>query len=665
MQPSKISTSTSDSTSTSTSAPVPTSTTAPAPALPTDRSLTAVHVTHEAVDHMGGIGTVLEGLLTSKVYQGAVKRSIFVGPLAYADRRVADPLERLGDFGTVCLYSGPENYDPVGWGAIFKPVEWAFGVRIVYGIRNYRQHSAGGLDGREINAEVLMIDVMNPNQERLGAFKWFLFEKYGIDSRLFEGGWDFEEWCRLADPAYHALCALLDKPGAGKVSSPAVVFSHEFMGMCTALRCAGDRERFRTLFHAHECATARRIVENIPGHDVAFYPMMRAAMKEGKNIEDVFGDQSDSSRHALVKNTFRLDAVLAVGPETGEELRFLSLPMRNANVKIAYNGLPAPTVTAADKLRSRKMVLSWLKSVAGFEPDYLITHVTRPVISKGLWRDMKVCWHLRERLAEAGKRAVYLLLTCGAVPRSTEQVTLMSQEYGWPLQHRDGYPDLDGPELGIARMIQGVMGYTHQHVHAMAGAGAGGAGAGGSGRESEGPAGKKAQPSLVAMLVNQFGFSRERLGASAPAEMTIDDLRRAADAEFGMSVYEPYGIAHLEALHAGAICMPSTVCGCLGLVTRAMAQEGLTAAECPVVLPAEFTAGSETDAHGMTAHTRDMVEETICEGLADELFARLPKTESDRERLLALGQRLSRRMSWDAVCEAEIIPAMREVVAKA
>ena len=34
--------------------------------------------------------------------------------------------------------------------------------------------------------------------------------KYGIDSRLFESGWDFEEWCRLADPAYHALCALLD-----------------------------------------------------------------------------------------------------------------------------------------------------------------------------------------------------------------------------------------------------------------------------------------------------------------------------------------------------------------------------------------------------------------------------------------------------------------------
>ena len=40
-----------------------------------------VHVTHEAVQKMGGIGTVLEGLLTAKAYQKAVRRSILVGPL--------------------------------------------------------------------------------------------------------------------------------------------------------------------------------------------------------------------------------------------------------------------------------------------------------------------------------------------------------------------------------------------------------------------------------------------------------------------------------------------------------------------------------------------------------------------------------------------------------
>ena len=41
---------------------------------------TLAHVTHEAVEQIGGIGTVLEGLMTSPVYQAQVRRSILVGP---------------------------------------------------------------------------------------------------------------------------------------------------------------------------------------------------------------------------------------------------------------------------------------------------------------------------------------------------------------------------------------------------------------------------------------------------------------------------------------------------------------------------------------------------------------------------------------------------------
>src|SRR6185295_3796902 len=76
-------------------------------------------------------------------------------------------------------------------------------------------------------------------------------------------------------------------------------------------------------------------------------------------------------------------------------------------------------------------------------------------------------------------------------------------------------------------------------------------------------------PAIKSVLVNQFGFSKERLDADAPAELTTADLRRAADVELGMSTYEPFGIAQLEPLHAGAICVTSTVCGCMGLVRRA------------------------------------------------------------------------------------------------
>src|SRR5690349_577651 len=41
---------------------------------------TVVHVTHEAIQKIGGIGAVLQGLLTSRAYLDAVPRNILLGP---------------------------------------------------------------------------------------------------------------------------------------------------------------------------------------------------------------------------------------------------------------------------------------------------------------------------------------------------------------------------------------------------------------------------------------------------------------------------------------------------------------------------------------------------------------------------------------------------------
>lgn len=609
-----------------------------APGLPIGQphsGLTLVHVTHEGVEHLGGIGTVLDGLLTSPVYQRHVGRSILVGPLPHAERRVARPIERLGDHAVACFYSGPDDFDPHGLGALLKPVEWSFGVRIVYGTRRFGQ---AGMTGGQGQGELLLIDVTNPNRERLAALKWLFFERFNLDSRRYEQGWDYEEWCRLADPAYHALCVLLGA-GVGPGKTPAVVIGHEFMGVCTALRCLLDRARFRTVFHAHECATARRIVEHLPGHDVAFYPAMREAMERGRWVADVFGDQSDFSRHALVERTGLLDAILAVGPETAQELRFLGPAMADANIQVAYNGLPAPRVTMADKHASRARVNAWLRNVVGFVPDHLITHVTRPVPSKGLWRDQKVGAALRSILEREGRSAVYVLLTCGAPVRTREQVDAMAREYGWPNHHREGLPDLSGPEVGLYRVMSAFNGHTLATV--------------GAGRRA----------GIHALLVNQFGFSAARLGAAAPDDLTIDDLRRAADAELGLSTYEPFGIAHLEALHAGAVCLPSTVCGCLGLVRQAMSELGMAAGDCPLVLPGEFTRATVSDPVRFSAHDRDALEDRVCAELAAALAARLPRDDAQRERYLALGQTLAQRMSWDVVVERDLLPVLRRITA--
>ena len=361
---------------------------------------------------------------------------------------------------------------------------------------------------------------------------------------------------------------------------------------------------------------------------------MRAAHAKSRYVAEIFGDQSDFARHALVAKTHLLDQVLAVGPETAEELRFLSPEMNTSKVRVAYNGLPAPKVDLKAKQHSRDLVNTWLKHVLGRVPDYLITHVTRPVISKGLWRDQKLISHLGQELRKAGKTGAYVLLTCGANPRSYKDVCTMGYEYGWPKVHRLGYPDLDGPEVGIFKCIEDYRSRFGANVS-----------------------------SIEPIMLNQFGFDREKLGEGAPREITWDDLRRATDVELGMSTYEPFGIAPLEPLHAGAICVVSTISGCCGLVTRAQQELGLNDASCPVVLRADFTKhDGPTDSH-MSANERDQVEERVCQALAHELFTRLPRNDADRVKYIELGQKLASKMSWDRVSTTDILPGLEAAAA--
>jgi len=597
------------------------------------------------VDHLGGIGTVLAGLLTSDRYRAAVSRSILVGPLPWPDRATHDPRTRLGDHAVACHYSGPDHHDPHNLSALLLPIELAFGTRIVYGTRTFTRP---GDDSVSAEAEVLLIDVSRPDRDRLAMLKWWFFEHHRIESHRYEHSWDFEEYLRLAGPAYHALSALLGDgatPGVPRATLPAALIAHEFMGVPTALRAGADRARFRTLFHAHECSTGRRLTEGHPGMDAAFYPAMNAGMTQGLSVGQVFSDQSDNPRHALISRAHVLDGVMAVGPETADELRFLSPQMRQSRTRVVYNGLPARTVTLADKQRSRRLVDAWLQRTMGYTPDYLITHVTRPVPSKGLWRDLTLCRHLAGHLAKEGKTAVYLLLTSAAMPRPREAVEGMVSRYGWPRAHQEGGPDLVGPEVELYHQMQSFNVAT-QGKSARGGRGA-----------------------VTALLVNQFGFSAERLGSVAPAELSTSDLRRAADAELGMSTYEPFGIAQLEPLHAGAVCVTSTVCGCMGLVRRAMKAAGLEA--CDVVIPADFISQTRlpdgtpiTDPLSLTAAQREAIEDQVCAGLAAQLAAKLPRSDADRERLLKQGQTLAPLMSWEAVVESDFLPAIEAAMAE-
>jgi len=250
-----------------------------------------------------------------------------------------------------------------------------------------------------------------------------------------------------------------------------------------------------------------------------------------------------------------------------------------------------------------------------------------------VWRDLRVLAHMEQALKQRGRRGLYLLVTSAGRVRTLEEVTRLKERYSWPADHHEGWPDLVGPESGFWR-----------DMRVFNNPGRPGAGA------------------IVAGMVNQFGFTHDRLGPDAPDGLTIADLRRAADVEFGQSTYEPFGIAQLEPLHAGAICVPSAVCGCVGYARREIGELGWTEANTRTLLVADYTADMPSDPLSITQAQRDEEEERVAAAVAKTLLDRLPKTWNDRRPLLEEGQQLAERMNWTRVCEEMFLPGLRSIV---
>ena len=210
-----------------------------------------VHVTHEAVEKIGGIGAVIAGLTTARAYQQAVERTLLVGPLLSTEHSGE---QRLGKEAKV-LYSSLDGIDTGDYAKKFKAIETSYDVHFIYGRR--RIEDVYGEVPADV--EVLLVEVFHSNHERLNLFKGELFKKFHVPSKDFEKVWEYEEYVRLAEPAFEALQALGCN---GTTESPVVYLSHEYMGMPLALKAVlHGSPNTRTVFYAHEVASVRPLVE--------------------------------------------------------------------------------------------------------------------------------------------------------------------------------------------------------------------------------------------------------------------------------------------------------------------------------------------------------------------------------------------------------------------
>jgi hypothetical protein len=142
--------------------------------------------------------------------------------------------------------------------------------------------------------------------------------------------------------------------------------------------------------------------------------------------------------------------------------------------------------------------------------------------------------------------------------------------------------------------------------------------------------------------------------------MDFADFRRATDVEFGMATYEPFGISPLEPLGSGALCVITNVCGCEGFVKHVTGPNGTKN-----VITADFTqldhARSIDELKRMTREERDALEERIAPQIADEIAARLPQNDKQREALVKSGQQLVAKMGWDQVIEEGLLPMLERI----
>jgi hypothetical protein len=581
---------------------------------------TVVHVTHEATHKIGGIGAVLDGLLTSHAYQDAIDRSILVGPWSLG----TPPAERLGA-GSEILYSVCDGIDAAGWRSVFRPIEEAYQVWFTYGLRPFRDMATG----ETMEAELLLVETSALNAARYAYQKATYYQRFGIASGDYEDHPDFDQWMRIAEPAYEGVMALTQAH-----DRPVYFVAHEYMGMPTALKAVMEAEEdVHTAFYAHEVATVRPHVETHAGHDTRFYNLMEQARAEGLYIEDVLGPQWGAYRHALIDRAQACDAVFAVGDRVVEEYEFLSPECAAAPISLVYNGIPSADISLEEKRASKARLVEYCENLLDFTPDYVFTHVTRLVLSKGLWRDLRVLEHLDAKLVAAGQSAVLYVLSTEIGPgRPSDAVHGMEADYGWPANHREGYPDLTGLEIDFNRS---VVTFNAQ------------------------------SQAVKVVFVNQFGWSRDRCGNRMPEDMEFMDIRKGSDVEFGMSVYEPFGIAQVEPLSFGAICLISNVCGCAGFVERATDGEG-----APNVLVADFTdlGSGYAGVDGVTQigwAERDAIERRNSATVAEELYERLPKSDAEAVAMLTRGQEIARGMSWDVVSEEYFLPGLASARANA
>ena len=147
--------------------------------------------------------------------------------------------------------------------------------------------------------------------------------------------------------------------------------------------------------------------------------------------------------------------------------------------------------------------------------------------------------------------------------------------------------------------------------------------------------------------------------------MEFMDIRKGNDVEFGQSIYEPFGIAQLESLTFGGICVFSSICGCAGFVRDVTAPESVKN-----IIIADYTNldtrdyADIEDLLQIDRSVREQIEVGQSEKVAKEIVWRLAKNESEIENMIQTGYALAKNMSWDVAVKNHLLGSLQKALDK-
>ena len=300
-----------------------------------------VHVTHEAGVKLGGIGAVLDGFLNSPEYDASVARTILTGPINMFDtvemERLFAPENKLR-VRYSSLYGYEWNEGPESVVSALQAIETSMNVKFLYGTR-----TIGGRDH-----EILLVDAGGIAGSVINSFKFYLWQRWGLPCSQFEGNWEFSFFLNAGEPLFAGLQAITEDMAPGVTR---YLIAHEWLGLPVVFSAKlRDDSAYRTIFYAHEVATARLLVEENEGHDTRFYNALRLGRLQGNNLDQVFGDHSWFYKHAMLLRAGVCDRIFAVGDPTVDELRFLGGVFSTAPIDLVFNGVPAASISLEQKL---------------------------------------------------------------------------------------------------------------------------------------------------------------------------------------------------------------------------------------------------------------------------------------------------------------------------